>query len=133
MNLTAKSRYAIKIMTALAQDSEEKVTKREKISKQHSIPKNFMDQITSRLKAHKLITTTRGPLGGLKIAKKPEQISVWDIFEAVEDNLKPVSCLESEDCSLIHQCISQDIWFDIYQQTKAQMCKLTLNKYMTPH
>jgi len=136
MNFTAKSRYALKIMMALSKQDEIGLQTRIEVSKRHGIPLDFMDQILARLKSAELIQTTRGRSGGLCLSKPSSSISLWDIFKAVEDNLYPVQCLENEGCGFGNECISKNIWIDIFSGIENHLREITLQKALdsaAPH
>ncbi len=128
MNFTAKSRYALKIMMALSKQDETGLQTRIEVSKRHGIPLDFMDQILARLKSSDLIQTTRGRSGGLCLTKPSSSISLWEIFKAVEDNLYPVQCLENEGCVYENECISRNIWTDIFSGIEDHLRQITLQK-----
>ncbi len=126
MNLTAKSRYALKIMMDLAAHQAEGHQQRHNIANRQSIPVDFMDQITARLRAGGLIESIRGRSGGFHLAKSSTDISLWDIFQAVEDSLYPVKCLDHETCELEESCISVGAWRDVSLLVRAALSEKTL-------
>ena len=126
MNITAKSRYALKIMMDLAVNEEHGHQQRQSIALRQSVPLDFMDQITSRLRAAGLVESIRGRSGGFQLAKSPADISMWAIFEAVEDSLYPVKCLDHEKCELEASCISSSAWNDILSVLKTELMKKSL-------
>ena len=86
MNVTSKSRYALKFMIELA--SGEELRSRSDISRRQGIPIDYMDQILSRLRASGLVKTTRGRSGGVSLNKDASEITSWEIFDAVEEGLQ---------------------------------------------
>ncbi len=104
MNVTAKSRYGLKLMMDLADHEESGHQQRHSIAERQSIPLDFMDQIVARLKQAGLIDSIRGRSGGVQLKKKATEISLWDILIAVEDSLYPVKCLE-HDSTLAHKTL----------------------------
>ena len=127
MHITAKSRYALKIMLELALFPNE-LLKRSAIAKKHQIPLDFMDQITSRLRKKELISTVRGPLGGLRLSIPPQKINLWDIFSAVEDQVYPVKCLHAHTCEHENDCIAFDAWHEIFFSIQTELRKKNLAK-----
>ncbi len=110
MNITSKSRYALKIIMDLL-DRNESVIHRSDIAKRQGIPLEYMDQILARLREKGLLVSVRGRTGGYKLACDPNDISVFDIFAAVEDAFQPVQCLDgSQGCIAEHVCRSKDAW-----------------------
>ena len=110
MNITSKSRYALKILMDLA-EATEALTHRSDIAARQGIPLDYMDQILGRLRERGLIESTRGRSGGYKLARPAEDVSVLEIFTAVEDAFEPVQCLDGgTGCLAQHVCSSKDAW-----------------------
>ena len=110
MNITSKSRYALKIMLDLAQH-DGVLVHRSDVAQRQGVPIDYMDQILSRLRDGGLIESTRGRGGGYKLARHPEEISVLEIFSIVEDVFEPVQCLDGGmGCMAQHVCQSKDAW-----------------------
>jgi Rrf2 family iron-sulfur cluster assembly transcriptional regulator len=118
MNITSKSRYALKIMMDLASQpapgGEPGVTHRSVISARQGIPLDYMDHVLSRLRDAGLIASVRGRSGGYRLARLADAVSVLEIFMAVEDSFQPVQCLDGgQGCVVEHVCSSRDAWADI--------------------
>src|SRR5882724_9178077 len=102
-------------MMDLAVHEENGHQQRHNIALRQNVPLDFMDQITSRLRTAELLTSIRGRSGGFQLTKSPQEISLWEIFQAVEDSLYPVKCLEDEKCELELSCISVGVWEDVFK------------------
>lgn len=61
------------------------------LSKVEDVPANFLAQILGELKTAKLVVSRRGVQGGFLLARAPDQISLYDIVEAVEGDLLELS------------------------------------------
>src|SRR6478736_2036673 len=61
----------------------------EHLARAEAVPANFLAQILGKLRTGGLITSRRGNLGGYKLARPPEEISLYDIMIAAEGE-----CLE---------------------------------------
>lgn len=111
MNVTSKSRYALKIMMDLAERAQGGLVHRSDIAARQGIPLDYMDQILVRLREGGLIDSTRGRSGGYRLAKPAATVSVLEIFSAAEDAFQPVQCLEGGlGCVAEHVCSSKDAW-----------------------
>ena len=128
MNLTSKSRYALKIMMDLAHFGvNQALVRRSEIAARQGIPTDYLDQIMIKLRAGQLVESTRGRTGGYKLARSPEKITMWDLFTAVEDSMIPVECLASgEACDFETSCSSRESWKTIFVALKASLGKITL-------
>lgn len=54
------------------------------LARTEAVPANFLAQILGKLRTHGLITSRRGNLGGYRLARPPEEISLYDIMMATE-------------------------------------------------
>ncbi len=61
----------------------------EQLARTEAVPANFLAQILGKLRMGGLITSRRGNLGGYKLSRSPEEISLYDIMMATEGE-----CLE---------------------------------------
>jgi Rrf2 family protein len=54
---------------------------------------NHLSKVLQRLVRTGLVHSTRGPGGGFVMAKKPEEVSLLAVYEAIEGRLEDASCL----------------------------------------
>jgi Rrf2 family iron-sulfur cluster assembly transcriptional regulator len=85
MELTIKTQYGIKTFLDIAYHHEAGPVQRKHIMLRQGIPTDYLDLVLTRMKEHGLIHSFRGREGGYHLAMTPEEVSVWDIVEAVED------------------------------------------------
>lgn len=115
MNITSKSRYALKIMMDLAKTGDSGLAHRAEMAGRQGIPLDYMDQILVRLREAELIASVRGRSGGYRLARPASEISSLMVFMAVEDAFEPVSCLEHGNggCQVASFCGAKDAWSEI--------------------
>lgn len=87
MKLSTKGRYAMVALVDLATASAGQMTSLAEISKRQDISLPYLEQLFVRLRRAGLVASVRGPGGGYKLAKTPEEIRVSDIFEAVDETV----------------------------------------------
>lgn len=128
MNFTSRSRYALKIMMDLAHFRALPLVRRAEIAKRQGIPPDYLDQIMIRLRTGKLVESVRGRGGGYRLARAPEEISIWDVFGCVEDNIYPVECVTpNHACGFEESCVSKDAWTEIFESIQKPLQKITLS------
>ena len=93
MFLTKECDYAIRVVRELA-DGEIKTTKT--ICDNEQIPVPFAYKILKKLENAGIISAHRGAAGGYRLAKKPDQISLFDIVNTVDENLFINECLKRD-------------------------------------
>ena len=128
MNITSKSRYALKIMMDLTHYRSLPHVKRVDIAKRQGIPPDYLDQIMVRLRSGKLVESIRGRGGGYRLARSPDTISLWDVFGTVEDSIYPVGCVggSAHSCDFEAGCVAKSAWEDIFSAIKSPLEKIKL-------
>ncbi len=101
------------------------------ISRQLNISFHFLTKILQRLTTHNIMNSHRGPNGGVRLARTPDQISLMDIIEALDGNkifegcvLGLPGCGETAPCPL-HQSWSQSRDIIIHSFTTANLATMS--------
>ena len=97
MFLTSKARYAVMGILDLASNSYNEPVKLQDISRRQEIELRFLEQIFAKLKKSGLVSATRGPGGGYKLNREPSNISVAEIINSIEEDIKATRCSNNGD------------------------------------
>lgn len=94
-----------------AHDSGEPVRIKEIASRQE-ISAKYLEQIVAILSKAGYVKSIRGPQGGYRLTRKPEEYPLGDILRLTEGSLAPVECLEGEtnQCPRAGDCITLLFW-----------------------
>lgn len=85
MKISVKVDYACRVMAELARlDGSGTLAQIEQLARTEAVPASFLAQILGKLRTHGLISSRRGNLGGYKLSRPPEEISLYDIMMATE-------------------------------------------------
>ncbi len=58
--------------------------------------------------------STRGPKGGVWLAKNPEEIKLSEIIQLLEGSLTLVECINNpEACDRSSFCVTRDVWSEM--------------------
>lgn len=99
MQLKITTDYAIRTILYLSLRMPEVITSLE-ISKTMGIPRKYLIYVGSILKQAGLLETHPGKYGGYSLAKRPEEITLFEIVDTMEDTTKINRCLEEDEyCS----------------------------------
>ena len=116
MKLSNKGRYAVQALADLARNGFQKPTNLTEISLRQGISLSFLEQIFSKLKNNNLVKSSRGPLGGYVLSRPPDDITLSNIIEAVDEKVETVAC-KRESKKGCHgkssKCITHDLWDDL--------------------
>ena len=89
MRIPASVDYAIRAMAELASRGEGPVTA-EELAVAQGIPLKFLRGIMTELKRSRLVSSQRGPEGGFVLTRPANEISLADIFRAIDGPLATV-------------------------------------------
>ena len=85
-----------------------------------------LQMVLWRLARNGLLDSSRGPNGGYSLAKKPEKISLLDVYEAVEGKFRPADCLMDRPICGREKCILGELIKSVNKQTMDYFSKTTL-------
>ncbi len=126
MRLSTKGRYAVTAMIDLALHQEDRLVSLAEISEVQDISLSYLEQLFSRLRKYDIVEGVRGPGGGYRLAREPDDISIADIINAVDEKLDATRCEGHENCQSGRKCITHELWFDLSQRIYGFLHDLTL-------
>lgn len=125
MRITRESEYAIRIVDYLARGN--RLAGSAEISEETAAPLRFTKNILQKL-AHKgILNAYRGMHGGYRLARLPEEISLYDVMEATDGLIQLSGCLEEgHECPYIadkERCPYQAAFLEISGDMEHKMRK----------
>ena len=90
--LAQKTRYALRSLLYIAEDTEGAPVQLARIAETQRVPPKYLELIMLDLKKSNLVTSTRGPRGGYRLTREPSEISFGEIVRAMEGPIALVSC-----------------------------------------
>ena len=90
--LAQKTRYALRSLLYIAEDTEGAPVQLARIAETQRVPPKYLELIMLDLKKANLVTSTRGPRGGYRLTREPSEISFGEIVRAMEGPIALVSC-----------------------------------------
>ena len=116
MRLNTKSRYAVMALADMARFENDKPISLRDISLRQSISLLYLEQIFLKLKKHNIVNSIRGINGGYTLIKDPENLKLSDIFKAVDEKVKTLSCNKNskKGCNgKSSKCITHNLWDEL--------------------
>jgi Rrf2 family nitric oxide-sensitive transcriptional repressor len=108
MRITQHSDYALRVLIYAGGNSSRLVTIAE-IAARFAVSRTHLMKVVNQLVRAGFLTGQRGKGGGLRLARRPEDIRVGDVLRATESDLRlvecfgrPGACLLDPDCRLKH-------------------------------
>ncbi|MDO9087148.1 MAG: Rrf2 family transcriptional regulator [Anaerolineaceae bacterium] len=122
MQITRQADYALRAMLYLAKLDKDVRAATSQIAEEQQIPPSFLAKIISQLSIAGLILTSRGARGGVTLARKPEEISLLDVVEAIDGPISLNVCSHSASaCPFGDDCPIQPIWSDAQHELVAKL------------
>ncbi|MCR5467617.1 MAG: Rrf2 family transcriptional regulator [Lachnospiraceae bacterium] len=114
---STKGRYALRVMTDLAEQKSEEYIPLKDIAERQEISKKYLEIIVKELVKGGLVKGVSGKGGGYMLTRKPEEYSLGEIIELMEGSFSPVACLSNDktDCPRESVCKTLPIWTEFYK------------------
>ena len=128
MKISAKSRYALHLMLALAMQEEGVNLSVKSVAEQQGISEKYLEQIIPVLVRSGLVCSVRGAKGGYHLTRDPEDYTVGLILRTVEGSIAPVSCLDDavNQCARCKECVTLSLWAQVDQAISNVVDHVTL-------
>lgn len=131
MRFTKAMEYGMIILSHLGNREEERVSARE-ITKNEHLPHAFTQRILQELLRAGLVDSRRGVSGGYTLSRKPEDITLFEIHEALEGEIDLVSFFEDrvnkfgeEDSGPLHEGMKK-----LHKKVVDEFQSMTLADFM---
>ncbi len=123
MQITRETDYAIRCVYYLSCKNGE-VTMVEEIAKNVHSPRSFLAKILQKLAKADIVKSYRGVKGGFALSRKPKDINLLDVIEAIQGPVVMNVCaLDKKLCRLSKTCAIHPVWIDIRKQVEGLLKK----------
>jgi len=112
MRLTQKSKYAVRALVELALNECGSPLGVAEVARRQRIPERFLEQIFGDLRRASVIESRRGAHGGYRFAMPAEEITVLDIVEILDGEVRPARCSAGGTCYIAEAplCVTSKVW-----------------------
>jgi len=128
MKISTRGRYALRLMLDLALNDQDQFVTIKTIAERQDISVKYLEQIITTLNRAGFVKSVRGPQGGYKLTRQPEEYTVGMILRAIEGSLVPVACMEDEpnECPRSDNCATLELWKRVYDAICSVIDNVTL-------
>ena len=126
MIISSKGKYGLVALMDICLYSGSEVVTLKSVSKRQDISERYLEQILSIIKKGGIINSKKGAQGGYFLARKPKDITVGEILNILEGDLKIVS--PSEEKNDIECFMQKKIWNNINRQIETYFNSITLEE-----
>lgn len=126
MKINTKIRYGLRAVIEIACSNEPGGILQKDIAVNQEISLKYLDSIISSLKLKGIISHAKGKGSGFKLTRKPEEITVYDVYTAFEP-IVIVECINDESfCDRSKSCVSRDYWIEFKNEYKEMLSRKTI-------
>jgi Rrf2 family protein len=127
VQVNAKVDYALRAMAELAMAEPGVPVKAELISKAQGIPLKFLENIMLEMRHAGLVISQRGQVGGYRLGREPEEITLADIIRVVDGPLANVRGLSPERLEYVGPAVPlREVWIALRANMRAVLERVTL-------
>lgn len=116
MRLTTKGRYAVTAMLDLAIHYEDGPITLADISSRQGISLSYLEQLFAKLRRQGLVDSTRGPGGGYRLSRSPNEIPIANVITAVDEKIETTRCGGMGNCQDDEKCLTHELWSELSER-----------------
>jgi len=128
MRLTAKADYALRSAAELAAAAQSgELLTREQIAKEQQIPATFLVRILADLRRAGIVRSHRGAVGGYRLARPADEVTLADVIRAVEGPLAEIHGDQPQDLEYTGAAAAmKDVWIALRATERRVLESVTL-------
>ncbi|MFC1918998.1 RrF2 family transcriptional regulator [Chloroflexota bacterium] len=114
MKLSTRGRYATRALLDLALQQGDGPATLKDIAGRQQISLRYLEHLVTPLIAAGIVRSSRGPKGGVSLAKHPGEIRLSEVIQLLEGSITPAECVDHpEICNRSESCVTRDIWSEL--------------------
>ena len=111
MKLSTRAKYGTKALLDLALHWGNEPVPLKDIARRQNISLHYLEHLITPLVATGIVASTRGPRGGLQLARHPQEVKLNEVIQLLEGSITPVECIDNPECCPHYDlCVTRDIW-----------------------
>ena len=121
------TKYAIRAVCHLAGCCDGHPVQAREIADTLGIPYHFLSKILQELARKGILGSTKGPGGGFRLVRPPDETTLYDLISVVEGPISETECMLGLDvCSDEAKCPMHDFWKSYRATFRHKMRSISL-------
>ena len=119
MWVSRRTDYATRAVLALTLEGGGPL-KLDELARRTAVPQSVLEQVMPAMRTAGIVRSERGPSGGYRLNKKPEEITLERIVRLFQGQLAPIGCAtrhNPEPCPMTIGCTLREVWEEIRDAT----------------
>ncbi len=127
LKLSTRGQYGTRALLDLALHEGKGPVLLKNIAQRQQISLRYLEHLVTPLIAGGILRSTRGPRGGVSLAKAPGEIRLNEVIRLLEGSISPVECINDPGiCTRSKVCATRDIWSDLKNAVNEVLESTTL-------
>ena len=129
MKISTRGRYALRLLMDIAMNGQNEPVRIKDIARRQEISEKYLEQIVSVLNKAGFVKSSRGPQGGYRLMRAPQEYTAGSILCLIEGSLAPVACMDMEenDCPRHERCATLFLWQKLHEAMKDVIENVSLS------
>ncbi|OGG05290.1 MAG: hypothetical protein A3F83_15865 [Candidatus Glassbacteria bacterium RIFCSPLOWO2_12_FULL_58_11] len=117
LKISEAASLALHTMVLLAGEPDRQLSARE-IAAELKVSEAHLAKVLQRLARYRLVNSVRGPKGGFSLNRSYSEVSLLDIYEAIEGPMVDRHCFRTTRVCSANSCIFGGLLIDVNRQIK---------------
>lgn len=131
MKLSARARYASRLLLDLALNADRAPLNTSRLSEHTGISVKFIEQIIKPLKQAGLVRSVRGAAGGHILVGDPDEITLGQVVRIMEGGINLTHCCDDpSECARAGECRTREAWVNISRILERELDAITLTNLL---
>lgn len=127
MIVSTRVRYGARALVDLALHQGEGAVPLSVMAEEQGIPERYLGKIVQELRRHGLVQSVRGAGGGYRLSRDPAEVTLLDVWQALEGPIDPVECIQNPDgCPRTTECVTREVWARLGERMAGVLRDVTL-------
>lgn len=129
MKFSTRTRYGLRAMVDIGIHSKQIPLFVKDIARRQNVSERYLENILLTLKKTGILRSIQGGKGGYGFLKKPSEINLREIVEALEGPLSLVECVEKKElCERSGSCVARELWCKVRDEILKILEGITLEE-----
>ena len=126
LNISEAANLGLHAMAYLARREGDAPVTTAAVARAYTVSEAHLSKVFQRLAKAGLVRSVRGPRGGFALARPPAEITLREIYEALDGPIRRGDCLFSRPRCGLERCVLGDLLADVHGRIAERFSKTTL-------
>ena len=128
MKLSTRPRYGVKALPDIATHSQSEPIRLKEIARRQDVSLSYLEHIIGPLNCGGILRSTRGPVGGVSLLGRPEDVPLAEVMHLLEGPMTTLDCvLHPGLFPRSERCVTRTLSTELAKAMQGGLCRGTLD------